>query len=74
MTDSLNTLLFKEKSCVAPKTLPGCLLIPDSGYDFKGGTHWRAEQHSGKLSYLVSERKLGIFSKIKESENYNHPA
>ena len=23
---------------------------------------------------LVSERKLGIFSKIKEGENYNHPA
>ena len=22
--------------------------------------------------YLVSERKLGIFSKIKEDENYNH--
>jgi hypothetical protein len=22
--------------------------------------------------YLVSERKLGIFSKIKEGENYNH--
>jgi hypothetical protein len=22
--------------------------------------------------YLVSERKIGIFSKIKEGENYNH--
>jgi hypothetical protein len=22
--------------------------------------------------YLVSERKLGIFSEIKEGENYNH--
>jgi hypothetical protein len=23
-------------------------------------------------AYLVSERKLGIFSKVKEGENYNH--
>jgi hypothetical protein len=29
---------------------------------------------SKMISYLVSERKLGIFSKIKEGENYNHPA
>ena len=26
------------------------------------------------LKYLVSERKLRVFSKIKEGENYNHPA
>jgi len=25
-----------------------------------------------KTCYLVSDRKLGIFSKIKEGENYNH--
>ena len=25
-----------------------------------------------KSTYLVSGRKLGIFSKIKEGENYNH--
>jgi len=24
--------------------------------------------------YVVSERKIGIFSKIKEGKNYNHPA
>jgi len=27
---------------------------------------------SAETKYLVSERKLGIFSKIKEGENYNH--
>ena len=25
-------------------------------------------------SNIVSEQKLGIFSKVKEGENYNHPA
>jgi hypothetical protein len=29
---------------------------------------------SGKAFYSVSERKLGIFSKIKEGNNYNHPS
>jgi len=27
---------------------------------------------SKKIGYLVSERKPGVFSKIKEGENYNH--